>query len=192
MQDRSRSSGDAVAQRPRDLDALQRCDRRSRPSTRLVRPSLVAASRPKKMSKSRAIGRQASSRSGMTRDEIDAALDQDPLLADLSAPQLHGEGAACAPGGSQKRSSGDEDLVAAAGQSPDRPTLSTAREQIAREAARSNRTSSGTGSLARVSISHVGRCGKAGVRRRQPSTSRREGSGTSSRSNGVRMSPRSA
>jgi hypothetical protein len=49
----------------------------------------------------------------MPRDQIDAALHQDPLLADAPAPQLQGERAA--PGGVvPEQIVGHEDLVAAA------------------------------------------------------------------------------
>ena len=43
------------------------------------------------MSKSRAIGRHASSKSEMTRNEIDATLHQDPALADAAPFQFLGE-----------------------------------------------------------------------------------------------------
>ena len=53
----------------------------------------------------------------MTRDEIDPALDQDPPLADLSASQLQGEGAASRRVVPEEIVC-DEDLVAAAGKVP--------------------------------------------------------------------------
>ena len=57
-------SGHAVAELASDRHGLGACDRRSCPWSGSARPALVAASRPKKMSNSRAIGRHASSSSG--------------------------------------------------------------------------------------------------------------------------------
>ena len=57
-------AGDAVAEARARRRRRRRCDRRSCPSPGRSSPSSVAASRPKKMSKSCAIGRHASSSSG--------------------------------------------------------------------------------------------------------------------------------
>ena len=82
---------------------------------------------------------------GMTGDEIDPALDEDPLLADprrRSSGQLE-----AARGVIPEQIVGDEDFVAAAGEVRQTDSIERSRTP-ARAAARSNRTSSGTGSRA--------------------------------------------
>ena len=124
----------------------------------------------------------------MPRDEIDAALDQNPLLADAAAAQLERQRQA-ARRVIPEQIVGDEDVVADSSRSPGRPTRSSARAPSARAAARSSRTSSGTGSRApsRPATSADGRGRRTGGA--SASTRCRAGSGTSSSSKRAGRSP---
>ena len=119
----------------------------------------------------------------MPRDQIDAALHQDPLLADAAAPQLQGERQA-ARRVIPEQIVGDEDVVAAAGEDPGRPT-SIDRSRTDRACScQIEQNEQRNGQPRAVSTSQVGRCARQAYCRRQPSTSRRAGSGTSSSANG--------
>ena len=118
------------------------------------------------------------------RDEIDAALDQHPLLPDAAAPQLVGQREA-ARRVMPEQIVGDEHVIARPTRSP-RQTRSIDRSRTERDrtAARSSRTSSGTDSRARSRSRYAGRCCRHAYWRRQPTTRCRAGSGTSSSTNG--------